>query len=193
MNRLPRSLPRRLTAAVAPLVLTLALTGCGGSDGSDPGDSGSGGAAIPTAPAPTDEVTSEVTSEAPGSGDGAASGAPTDASAQDFCDALNAGPDALGDDDEQAADEIHSYGDALAAVGTPAEFTGDARAGFEVLVDFFATIDAADVDEFSSQGTPEDVLGAENGALATTFFTQAVQVCQQTLPTEGATPTEGAS
>ena len=186
MNRLPS----RLAAAALPLLLALMLTACG-NDGSGDPESSDSATAAPTSPATPSDSPSEA--GAPDTGSGGAVDAPIDAMAEDFCGALNSGPQELGDDNEQAVEEIHAYGDSLAAVGTPAEVSGDARAGFEVLVDFFANIEAGDVEAFGSQGTPEEVLGAENGALASAFFTRAIEVCQETLSTDGATPSAEAS
>ena len=180
MTRLPRRTSLRVGSLVAPLALALPLTGCTGDSRGHQKTPASEAASSSAPPVPT------VSSDAAVSG--AAADAPKDTEVDAFCEAANSGPDELDDDGDKAADTIHSYADSLMSVGTPAEITGDARGGFEVLVDFFADIKGDEVEQFRGSGTPEDVLGDEEGAQVTAFFGEAVKLCA-TAAQPSATPT----
>lgn len=131
-------LRRRAAAVSAPLLLALALTGCGGSD---------------------------------------TASAPDDASVEDFCAAftdLASGMSTESDSDAVAA--ANTYGEGLAEVGTPAEFSDEAREGFVLYVDFLVGIEDGDVEELEQAEDPQEVFG-DDAEKVTTFSSEASTTC----------------
>lgn len=105
-------------------------------------------------------------------GDGA--DAPTDASKDDFCEIFNADGDA---DYDQVVDDLKD-------VGTPEDIDGEAREGFEILID-----KSGDLEDVDTEADFEEALGEEDAAKVTTFLTEAITLCTdipelEDLPTD---------
>jgi hypothetical protein len=116
-----------------------------------------------------------------GGGGSEAEGAPEDASSEDFCAAFqDIGEDFDSDDTGQAVDAANEYGANLAEVGTPSDFSEDARTGFETYVGFLEEVDEGDVEELESSESAEDVFGDDAEAV-TAFLTEAATVCAPEL------------
>lgn len=107
-----------------------------------------------------------------------ASSAPDDASSEDFCDTfLNLDSDVDPDDADAQLKAAQDLADQLSDVGTPAEFSDDARDGFEVFIDYIGDLDSGDVEEFMNASDPGDVLDDDDAAKVTAFTTEATQAC----------------
>ena len=91
----------------------------------------------------------------------ACGGAPTDASTEDFCNALTSGED-----------DVDKYIDKLEEVGTPEEIDGEAREGFEILLD-----KAKDLEDIESDEAAREELGEDDYAKVETFTTEAGELC----------------
>lgn len=98
-------------------------------------------------------------------GGGGGDGAPTDASVEEFCSNFTGIPD------DASGNEV---ADKLKDVGTPAGIPGDARKGFELLID--KANDLEDLKEFD-EATLKDRLGAEGTAQMIAFFQYAITTC----------------
>ncbi len=118
-------------------------------------------------------------------GDDSASDAPTDASADDFCEAYNATSDTDEDaSDSDKVDEAHDQADKLIEVGTPEDIDDDAREGFEILVDAVADIEEDDVDNINNAESEEDfrdAIGASEDDFekVIAFLTYASEACAE--------------
>lgn len=86
-------------------------------------DSGDDG---PADTATTDDASSETTEPEP-------EGPPTDATEEDFCDAVLSGEDYVDDD----VLDLRDFGEELAEVGTPEDIDDEAREGFEIYLELF--------------------------------------------------------
>ncbi len=107
-----------------------------------------------------------------------AASAPDDASNEDFCAVfLSASGDAAADDAGAQLDEARQLADELSEVGTPAEFSEEAREGFEVFIDFIADLDEGDIDDFNDASDPSDIFGADEADKVAAFTTAAAQAC----------------
>jgi hypothetical protein len=90
----------------------------------------------------------------------ACGGAPTDASVEDYCDAVNDNS-ALDDidfedpDEDAFVDALKEKAEELEDVGTPEDIPDDAREGFELQLDAINDLDADDID-FDDPGAFED-------------------------------------
>ena len=112
-----------------------------------------------------------------GGGDDAA-GAPDDASSEDFCSVfLDQSGDAAADDAQAQLEEARQLADKLSEVGTPAEFSAEAREGFEVFIDFVANLDEGDVDDFNDATDPSDIFGSDDAEKVAAFTTEAASAC----------------
>ena len=87
-------------------------------------------------------------------------GAPTDASAEDFCGAMREVDVVRGEVPSQAT--VDAYAEGLAETGTPEGIPGDARDGFELLVDA--------LDELEVSGSPRSMVTALGSQLMTEEF-----------------------
>ncbi len=111
----------------------------------------------------------------------ACGGAPTDASKDDFCDAVNS--DALADvdfsDEDAYLDAVQEQAEELEDVGTPDDISDDAREGFEIYVDAIGDLDSDDLEN------PEDLEGEfsddENEKVGE-FFTYQAETCTPEIP-----------
>ncbi len=131
-------LRRRVAAVSTPVLLALALTGCGGSD---------------------------------------AAGAPDDASVEEFCAAFtDLATGMLTESDSEAVEAANAYGEGLAEVGTPSDFSDEAREGYVLYVDFLTGIEDGDVEELEEAEDPEEVFG-DDAEKVTTFSTEATTAC----------------
>ncbi len=107
-----------------------------------------------------------------------AASAPEDASAEEFCDVfLNQSGEAAADDAKAQLDEARDLADQLSEVGTPADFSDEAREGFEVFIDFIADLDEGDVEGFNDASDPSEIFGADDAEKVATFTTAAAQAC----------------
>lgn len=98
-------------------------------------------------------------------GGGGGSSAPTDASMEEFCTNFNAIPD------DPSADEVQ---DALKEVGTPKDMPGEARKGFELLIDKADELD--ELEDFD-QAAIADRLGVEGTTQIVAFFQYVAANC----------------
>ena len=116
-------------------------------------------------------------------GGDSASDAPDDASVDDFCEAYNATSSTDEDSsDSEKVDEAHDQAEKLIEVGTPDDIDGDAREGFEILVDAVADIDEGDVDNITnaeSEDAFRDAIGASEDDFekVIAFLTYAGETC----------------
>lgn len=88
----------------------------------------------------------------------ACGGAPTDASEDDFCDAMTSAGETIGTESEKGGDEEVDFSDAideLESTGTPESISDEAREGFESILDKMKELDGKTVDEV---GEDEDDL-----------------------------------
>jgi len=114
-----------------------------------------------------------------------ASDAPSDASADDFCEAYNATSSTDEDaSDSEKVDEAHDQADKLIEVGTPEDIDDDAREGFEILVDAVADIEEDDVDNINNAESEEDfrdAIGASEDDFekVVAFLTYAGEACAE--------------
>lgn len=103
-----------------------------------------------------------------------AAGAPDDASVDDFCAAQTDVPDNVDENDNAAIlDAAKDNAKALADVGTPTDFSADARAGFEAYIDF---IDGAEESDVESNDDLEATFG-DDADKVTAYFTEAATAC----------------
>lgn len=89
----------------------------------------------------------------------ACGGAPTDASEDDFCDAMEAAGQSLADQSEKDGGDKVDFGDAideLESTGTPEDIPDDAREGFESILDAMKDLDGKTVDEVSDESDDLD-------------------------------------
>ena len=126
-----------------------------------------------------------------GGGGSDAGGAPDDASSEDFCAAFSDFPADFDSDDTGAAvGAANEYGDNLVEVGTPADFSDEARNGFEIYVGFLQDVNEDDVKELEDSESPEDIFG-DDGADVTAFIDDAATACAGELgDLGGELPTE---
>ena len=103
----------------------------------------------------------------------ACGGAPTDASEEDFCEAVLEQP---GND----ADSIHDWADELEEVGTPEDIPDDAREGFELLVDTAKDVDDDDLDDENFA----DEFSDDDQEKFTAYSAYLAETCIGDLPTE---------
>ncbi|MGA8845565.1 MAG: hypothetical protein WB471_03005 [Nocardioides sp.] len=107
-----------------------------------------------------------------------ATSAPDDASAEDFCSVfLEQSGEAAADDAKAQLDEVRELADNLGEVGTPAEFSAEAREGFEVFLDFVANLDEEAVDDFNNAADPSDIFGGDDAEKVAAFTTEAASAC----------------
>ena len=107
-----------------------------------------------------------------------AESAPDDASAEDFCSVfLDQSGDAAADDAQAQVEEAQKLADNLAEVGTPTEFSAEAREGFEVFLDFVGSLDEGDVNDFNDAEDPSDIFGADDAEKVAAFTTEAASAC----------------
>lgn len=131
-------LRRRAAAVSAPVLLALALTGCGGTDSAS---------------------------------------APDDADVDEFCAAFtDLATGMLTESDSEAVDAANAYGEGLAEVGTPSDFSDEAREGYVLYVDFLTGIEDGDVEELQEAEDPEEIFG-DDAEKVTTFSTEATSTC----------------
>ena len=107
---------------------------------------------------------------------------PTDASAEDFCEAqetLFADLD-LGSGDEPTSDDVAKsladWADAVEEVGTPADMPDDARAGFERVVELAREAAPEDFDEDGIPALPEE-LSEKSRAQSRAFTEYVAETC----------------
>lgn len=126
-----------------------------------------------------------------------ASSAPDDASSDDFCKIfLDQSGDAAAEDAGAQLDEARDLADQLSEVGTPAEFSAEAREGFELFIDFIADLDEKDVEGFNDATDPSEIFG-DDADKVTTFTTEAAEACVPDMPDmpdlEGELPSDSPS
>ena len=92
----------------------------------------------------------------------ACGGPPTDASVEDYCDAVN--DDSAFDDLDADSDEedfvkaLQEFADNLEEVGTPEDIPDDAREGFEISLETVDDLEADDLDLEDPNSSIEDKL-----------------------------------
>lgn len=107
-----------------------------------------------------------------------ASSAPDDASSEEFCKVFfDQNTDIDPEDPDAQLKAAQEVADKLSEVGTPADFSDEAREGFEVLIDFIGELNADDIEEFTSAADPSEVLNEDDAAKVTAFTTEAAQAC----------------
>ena len=107
-----------------------------------------------------------------------AAAAPDDASAEDFCQVfLDQSGDAAAEDAGAQLDEARKLADQLNEVGTPADFSDDAREGFEIFIDFVADLDEGDIEDFNDASDPSDIFGEDEATKVEDFTTAAAEAC----------------
>jgi hypothetical protein len=98
--------------------------------------------------------------------------APDEASKDDFCGVIEDAPI----DEKPSQDDVDEWVDKLKDTGTPDDIPGDARHGYEVLVD---ALDDADVDDLQEDPTFEKaVKDAGDRADVQQFFVYYASKCQ---------------
>lgn len=103
-----------------------------------------------------------------------AAGAPDDASVEDFCSVLlDLDADIDVNDNGAILEAAQKNADDLAEVGTPADFSADAREGFEIYIDFVAQ---ADEDDIESEDSMEETFG-DDADKVNAYFTEGGTVC----------------
>jgi hypothetical protein len=119
---------------------------------------------------------------------GGGSGAPSDASREEFCDTANSLlSDLVPEDtstpelpsDEDMAQAVEDWGSRMEEVGTPQDIPGDAREGFESVVERAREIDAADfaLDDLEDLGTGGADASAEEKEQAEAFGDYLTDTC----------------
>lgn len=108
----------------------------------------------------------------------ACGGAPTDASAEDYCDAFIDTPKGLESDDAgEQADAAGEWADNLNEVGTPEDIDGDAREGFEIFVDFLGDVNEDDIKDLEDADSPDEVFDGDDGDKVKAFTDKTGEVC----------------
>lgn len=106
--------------------------------------------------------------------------APKDADKAEFCDAVNAMDI---EEDELTEDSFEEFQDKLveiAEIGTPEEITGDARKGFELLVETMSEMSFDEAKEFEdSESTEFPDMSSEESAMVFTFFMETGELCME--------------
>jgi hypothetical protein len=125
----------------------------------------------------------------------ACGGAPTDASKDDFCEAVNdqsAFEDVDPEDTEAYVDALKEQAESLEEVGTPDDISDDAREGFEIYVDTIGDIDADDIDNPEDL---EDEISKDDEKKVEEFFTYQGETCTPEVPDveDLEIPTDGAT
>ncbi len=108
-----------------------------------------------------------------------ASGAPDDASSEDFCAIFLDQSDDLGnsDDSGKQLEAAQDLADSLTEVGTPADFSDEAREGFELFVEAIDDLDEGDIEDFADSEDASDIFDEDDAAKVEAFTTAAVQSC----------------
>ncbi len=124
----------------------------------------------------------------------ACGGAPTDASAEDFCEAYNGNTEALdaidpeGSPESQAealVDALKDYAEKLDEVGTPENISDEAREGFEITVEALGDLDAGDVQKAIEDQSGEFAkVSKDDEEKAASFDEYATKECSSDAPAE---------
>ncbi len=112
----------------------------------------------------------------------ACGGAPTDASKDDFCEAVNDQSAFEGVDIEDAdayVDALKEQAESLEEVGTPDDISDDAREGFDVYIDAIGDIDADDIE---NPDDLEDAISKDDQDKVEKFFEYQAETCTPEIP-----------
>lgn len=119
---------------------------------------------------------------------GGSGGAPDDASEKDFCEVINAFPEAQ--DGKIKQDDWDDWVDEIKDTGTPEDIGDDARDGFETSVDLLEDVDIeADDEELTKDlEEAEDDLSKDEKSDVKAFDDYRTETCTPEVPTEDPTP-----
>jgi len=123
----------------------------------------------------------------------ACGGAPTDASKDDFCEALNdesVFEDADASDVGAYIDALKEQGENLEEVGTPDDISDDGREGFEIYIDAVKDLDADDFESLDDLDSIEDDYSDEENDQVDAFFEYGSDNCTPDVPDVEDAPTE---
>lgn len=106
-----------------------------------------------------------------------ASGAPEDASTEDFCGAFTEMISGFGtEDSDEVIEAANAAGERFSEIGTPEDFSDEARNGFEAYVGFLNDVDEGDVDDLENAENADEVFG-DDSADVETFINDATTAC----------------
>lgn len=115
----------------------------------------------------------------------ACGGPPTDASKEDYCDAVNDNS-ALNDidfenpDEEAFVDALKEQAEKLEEVGTPEDIPDDAREGFEIQLEAINDLDADDID-FDDPEAFDDEFSDDEKEKVDAYAEYEAETCQEDI------------
>lgn len=111
-------------------------------------------------------------------GGGDAADAPTNASKDEFCDVFNSSQEGDSELTEESFEEVQDMFAELGDIGTPKEIEGDAREGFELLVDAVADMSFDEAQEMEESTLAEfPGMDKEESDKVLAFFTESFSLC----------------